>query len=193
MSNSVASLYAYVRLNPLSFVDPHGLFGFGVSPGGSVEGGVYWLGAGATASGGVGVFFGDQGVSTGMFGTFGVFAGGPNWGASYPRCPSKNNWAVGAYGGGGPNVFLTNANNVQDLSGPFKTLSFNAAFNLRIFSAQLSWGTNDAGQPIWVFSYGGPPPWVTVPTGGGYGLSASLYNTNTSTSSGGGECSCQYQ
>jgi hypothetical protein len=78
---------------------------------------------------------------------------------------------------------VSNASNVSDLSGPFRTYSFNYANGLRALSLQLSLGHNAAGQLIWEASYGGPlGPYLT---GGGFGLSFSGYNTNTVTRGGG--------
>jgi hypothetical protein len=68
----------------------------------------------------------------------------------------------------------TYANRVEDMAGPFRTLSFNFGWHLRVFSAQLQWGLNSAGDPIVIFNYGGPG---TI--GVGYGASVSLYDTNT--------------
>jgi RHS repeat-associated protein len=185
-----ANLYAYVWNSPLNFLDPFGWWGFGVSAGVAVEYGAVGVGAGATGSVGGGGFFDGMRPSIGGFASGGAFAGGPGWGASAPPCPSKNNWALGGFAGGGANVFLTNANNVLDLSGPFRTYSFNSGWGLRILSIQFSIGQNAAGQMIWNLSYGGPLG-LPFPTGGGYGLDVSAYNTNTRTTSGGGKCPCK--
>jgi hypothetical protein len=92
-----------------------------------------------------------------------VFAGG-----------GAGNFEVGAFGGGGLDVFITNASSVKDLSGSFKTYSLNAGWGVRLLSLQLSVGSNGT----WMLSYGGPLG-LPVPTGGGYGASFSEYNTNT--------------
>jgi RHS repeat-associated protein len=184
-----ANLYAYVWSSPTDFIDPLGWWGFGVSAAGSVEGGVYAVGAGATGSAGAGAFFDGFRPSAGGFASGGAFAGGPGRGWSAPGCPNKNNWAAGAYAGGGGNVFVTNANNVSDLSGPFKTYSLNVGWGVRLPSIQYSVGQNAAGQTTRVFSYGGPLP-TGVPTGAGYGASVSAYNTNTTTTAGRG-CGCR--
>jgi hypothetical protein len=152
-----------------------------------VEAGVIVVGAGGTKSIGGGLFFDGLNPSLGGFDTTGGFAGGPGWGVSSPSCPDKKNWAVGAYGGGGLGVFVTNANNVLDLSGPFKTYSFNAGWGLANLNLQFSIGSNSAGRTIWEFTYGGP---LGFPSGAGYGISASAINTNTKTTSGGGDCPC---
>ena len=65
-----------------------------------------------------------------------------------------------------------------DLSGPFKTASFNIGWGTANLNLQLSYGSNSAGQNIWLFNYGGP---LGVPSGGGFGVSGSLMNTNTVT------------
>jgi hypothetical protein len=152
-----------------------------------VEAGVIVVGAGGTKSIGGGLFFDGLNPSLGGFDTTGGFAGGPGWGVSSPSCPDKKNWAVGAYGGGGLGVFVTNVNNVLDLSGPFKTYSFNAGWGLANLNLQFSIGSNSAGRTIWEFTYGGP---LGFPSGAGYGISASAINTNTKTTSGGGDCPC---
>jgi len=163
-----ANLYAYVWDSPLNFVDPLGEGGIGVTGGASAEAGVIAAGAGATGSFGGGFFFNGlnpfDNPSVGGFASGGAFAGGPGWGKSAPSCPSKNNWVLGGFGGGGLNVVVTNANNVLDLSGPFKAFSLNAGWGLRVLSLQLSIGQNAAGKTIWEFSYGGPLG--PFPTGG---------------------------
>jgi len=181
------NFYAYANDDAVNEIDPAGLLGVGVTVGGSAEGGIIAAGAGATASAGGGLFFsGWNSPTVGAFCTFGAFAGGPRYGPSYPGSPSKSNWALGAYGGGGLNVFVTNANSVTDLSGPFVTYSFNIGWGLRLLSLQYSVGQNAAGQTIGVLQYGGP---LGFPSGGGFGVSFSKYNTNTWTTSGGG-CGC---
>jgi RHS repeat-associated protein len=182
------NLYGYVLNNPLSLIDPIGLLGFGIGLGGSAEGGVRAAGAGATGLIGGGIFSGGSDASLGGFASGGAFAGGPGWGASAPSCPNKDNWALGAFAGGGVNLFATNADNVLDLSGPFKTYSLNIGWGLRILSLQFAVGKNAAGRTIGVFGYGGP---LGFPSGGGFGLSVSKYNTNTQTTSGGGNCPCK--
>ena len=103
-------------------------------------------------------------------------------------CPSKTNWVLGGFAGAGVNLFGTNANNVLDLSGPFKTFSLQGGWITKAGGIQFSVGKNNAGDTIWIFSYGGP---FGVPTGFGFGGSASYYNTNTVTTQGGGKCPCK--
>ena len=82
--------------------------------------------------------------------------------------------AVGAFGGGGGGVFLTNARDVGSLGGPFQTYSFNAGWFLKGVGVQFQIGTDGT----WVVNYGGPLP---VPTGAGWGVAYSEYTTNTVT------------
>ena len=165
--------------------------GIGVSGGAAVEGGLVGVGAGAQGSVGFGGFVNTNNgnLSTGAFASGGAFAGGPGWGASAPSQPGNGNWALGAYAGGGASIWVSNANNVCDLSGPFKTYSVNAAWGWRAVTLQLSVGQNAAGRTIVVFNYGGPLPYLPV-TGGGFGASMSAYNTNTVTTAGRG-CGCK--
>jgi len=185
------NLYRYVWNSPTNFIDPLGEVGIGVSGGTAVEGGLVGVGAGAQGSVGFGGFVdtnnGD--TSTGAFASGGAFAGGPGWGASAPSQPGNGNWVLGAYAGGGASIWVSNANSVCDLSGPFKTYSINAAWGWRAATLQLSVGQNADGRTIVVFNYGGPLPYVPV-TGGGFGASISGYNTNTVTTAGRG-CGCK--
>ncbi len=174
--------YAYSFHDPTNIIDFSGLWGAGLSGGGSAEIGKFDVGAGITGSQSVGGFYNqDTGkFSTGIFRTFGALIGGPGYGYSYPSKPSaKDNWAVGGYAGGGANIWVTNARSACDVKGPFKTYSFNAGWRKFNINLQFSIGTAQDGKKIWLFNYGGPIPGVTIPTSYGYGASISKYNTNT--------------
>ncbi len=179
--NGGINLYDYVYNNPANLVDPLGLWGIIAGGGGNADVGIYAAGAGATGSVGVGGFYNQQagGFSAGAFASGGATA---YWGhhvASAPSSPNcNNNWVVGAYAGGGAFVGITNAKNVQDLSGPFKTYSFNIGWGPLNLSIQFSIGQNAAGQTIGSFTYGGP---LGFPSGGGFGAAASEYHTYTTT------------
>jgi hypothetical protein len=188
------NLYRYVWNAPTDFVDPTGQIGFGVSAGVAAEGGLVVVGTGAQGSVGAGGFVNTSNgnVSAGAFKSGGAFAGGVvpvlgSWGVSAPSQPSNANWAFGAYAGGGAGLWLSNANSVGDLSGPFYTTSFNLAWKFRALTLNLSVGKNACGQTIWIFNYGGPLG--NIPTGGGFGGSLSGYNTNTVTT--GRACACK--
>jgi RHS repeat-associated protein len=171
--------YAYVDGRVYDMVDPRGLWGFGVAGGVSGEGG---LGAGIGATGSIGAgIFGDRNghLSTGGFASGGAFAGMFGTGYRTPAAPGPNVWAAGAYAGGGLGIWGTNAENVCDLLGPFKTWSFNAGYGIKNINIQVSYGYNAAGRPIVFINYGGPLPLVTIPTGAGLGISVSQMNTNT--------------
>lgn len=175
--------YTYAGNDPVNTIDSTGLIGFGIVASESVEGGAGKVGIGQTGSAGVG-FFAD-GVGPSSHQEVGAFA---SWGGTnsldsyspqhaYPnRCDDAA--VVGAYAGGGVGWFVTNANHASDLNGPFHTASLNFGWAARVFSLQLSWGTNAAGDSIWSFGYGGPGT-----LGVGYGFSASHYDTNTVTAS----------
>jgi hypothetical protein len=88
---------------------------------------------------------------------------------------------LGGYAGAGAGVFLTNAENVSDLSGPFSNFAFSAAFGPIGGWFQLSWGKNSKGESIFVTTYNGP---FDIPTSLGIGASLSMYPTNTWTAGG---------
>jgi hypothetical protein len=82
----------------------------------------------------------------------------------------------GAYAGAGPSVTFTNARSVQQLSGPFTTLSFNLGVGPVKGSLQLSYSNG-----IYEFSIAPPIPFVSP----GIGLSLSKVTTNTVTTKSG--------
>lgn len=141
--------------------------------GGSVEGGLPGVaGAAATGSAGGGVFYNPQsGFSGGAFAGGGAtaYAGGSNVGAPAQSGPG----VLLASAGGGGGVFVTNAQYVSQLSGPFTNYSLNVGFGPFQFSAQLALGGN-----IWEASLSPPRAGVT------FGLSASRVTTNTVTTAG---------
>ena len=84
--------------------------------------------------------------------------------------PNGENWALGAFAGGGAGGFATNANSVGDLAGPFKTASLNVGAGEVSGSLDLSKGRNSAGNEITESS---------LTFGPGIGISAAQMNTNT--------------
>ena len=169
------NLYAYVANNPLNYIDPLGLWGFGVIGSESTEAGVVIIGAGQTGSIGGGVFAEGffQNVNLGGFASWGGLAGGPGYGYNTGD-DKKGNFIFGGYAGAGGGIFITNAKKASDLCGTAKTFSINAGWGKRVGSIQLS--VSEDGT--WIFSYGGPLPNLPV-TGVGYGVSISYYNTRT--------------
>ncbi len=158
-----ANPYRYVSNIPILQVDPFGLWGVGVTAGGSVEGGVV-VGSGATVSGGVGVFGGgSQGINTGGYVSGGAYSGTPGNNVGYPggQNVQTGNGVIGGYAGVGVGGFITNATSACQLSGPFSTWSINTPWG----SAQF--GYSDG---TWIGS-------ITVGPGIGGGVSG--YPTNT--------------
>jgi hypothetical protein len=141
--------------------------------GSSTEGGLPGAaGAGATGSAGAGIFYNPQGgFSGGAFAGGGAtaYAGGANVGAPAQNSPG----VLGASGGGGGGAFLTNAQSVSQLSGPFAVYSFNLGFGPFQLSAQLALGGN-----IWEASFNPPKAGWTL------GASISKVTTNTVTTAG---------
>jgi len=127
----------------------------------------------ATGAAGGGAFYNPTTAFSG--GTFAgggatAYAGGSN--VSVPAQQSSPG-VLGASAGGGASVFVTNAQYVQELSGPFTTYSLNVGLGPTRFSAQLALGGN-----IWDLSLS------IGPMGATYGLSGSRVTTNTVTSRG---------
>lgn len=152
--------------DPINFIDPIGLWGFGVTAGGSAEGGVGVVGAGGTGFVGGGVFGGgSEGINVGGFAGGGAFAGGPGYGSSEPQCQDNQTGALGAFAGAGAGVFFTNATRASQLAGYSNTYSFNLGVGPIKFSAQLGRSGN-----IWSTSFTFGP---------GIGISGSTYPTWT--------------
>ena len=166
------NLYQYAYANPISTTDPAGLWGAGVTAGGSAEAGIPGVvGAGGTGSVGYGGFYDpDTGTgSDGVFASGGAFAAGPCGSASFPNVPGRKG-AAGGFAGVGGGIFLTNAPNVGALGGPFDTYTVNVGVGPLQFSVQ--------------FGYSDGIGILSVTAGPGAGLSASEYPTTTVTAPG---------
>jgi RHS repeat-associated protein len=149
--------------------------GIGVALGGNIDlgGGPIPLGANGTVGAGAGVFHNKaggvvKGLSAGAYssGGTGAYAGSKATGT--PKQDPKNLYSLGAYVGGGPSAFVTNAASVQQLKGPFTTASVNVGVANANLGVQFSFGGG-----IWQFSI--TPPIISA----GYGLAMSVVTTNT--------------
>lgn len=121
-----------------------------------LEGSAGLGGAGATAQGqiGAGAFMGQSGsLNTGSFATGAAAARfGPSQAGSPNQSGSVNPVVMGAYAGAGLGVFVTNATNVEQLGGPFQTLtlatpvgSISLSFGGGIWSASVTAGPGAVG------------------------------------------------
>ena len=72
----------------------------------------------------------------------GWFVGPPS---SAGLCGPTTHAVAGATIGGGPGIFLTNANSVSDLDGYGESFNINAA----LFGFSYSWGYNSSGDYVW--------------------------------------------
>ena len=159
--------YVYAGDDPIDYLDPFGLdkcgstngfiHSFGLSYGGNADiGGGPNTGFASTASAGYGAFHdSNTGFSRGGYvegGVAGYLA------AAYAGAPSQQGqpFSFGAYAGVGPSVWVSNAQSVQQLGGPFTTLSLNVGAGPVKGSLQLSYGGG-----IWSLSVGPPIPYVS--------------------------------
>jgi RHS repeat-associated protein len=149
--------------------------GAGVSVSETTDIGAYFLGAGQSGSFGRLWWKGDDEVGSVKFLTWGGFLGSGSMAYPQQTDASEKNFAIGAFGGGGINLLITNMRTEADLERPFWNLFINAGWIFREASVQVSVGANG----VYVLSYGGRFPFINVPTGLGFLGSLSVYYTNT--------------
>jgi RHS repeat-associated protein len=150
---------------------PHG---GGIYGSGGAEAGVGDAGAAATVSAGRGGFVDSNGhVSSGQFLSGGTMAYAGEHAVGAPT-QTATPGAGGASAGLGAYLFLTNAQSVSQLSGPFQTYSVNVGIGIAQISVQLS-----VGGGIW--ELGVSPPFA----GATAGASASKLTTTTVATGGG--------
>jgi RHS repeat-associated protein len=148
--------------------------GAGIGGGYNVDLGVGVAGASSTAGVGAGVFrengSGGNSNSAGAFASGGAAVYSGSKVSGIPAQNSKTVFSVGAYGGVGANIFFTNAGSVQQLKGPFTTVSVNVGIEIANLGVQVSFGGG-----LWSVSV--TPPIVSF----GGGAAASVITTNTVT------------
>ncbi len=153
-----------------------GTSGFGggllIGYGGSFDAGLGATGVTGTGSVAGGLFYGSgNGFSAGALASGGTAAYALGNAAGAPTQTGQP-FSLGAYAGAGPNITVTNARSVQQLGGPFTTLTLNVGVGPVKGSVQLSFANG-----IFELSVGPPIP-VVAP---GIGLSVSKVVTNTVT------------
>ena len=157
------NLGTYVGGNPISFVDPLGLAGWGFNAGGSIEWGVDSAVA-AQASTGFASFFDTSNTSpmyplgapsAGVYTSSGAMAGA-----------TLDQNVGGASAGLGLGCFITNAKTAEQLRGPFDTWTL----NLPIISFQYASGDDPVDGNTWTFG---------VSFGKSWGSSLSHYSVVT--------------
>ncbi|HET7103032.1 MAG TPA: RHS repeat-associated core domain-containing protein [Terracidiphilus sp.] len=147
-----------------------GTGGVGVGAGYNADLGAGAAGASSTGGGSGGLFHNSGGgFSGGLFGSGGAAA---YFGSHMAGAPSQtsSSFVLGGYAGAGASFFFTNAGGVQQLGGPFTTVSVNVGVGIANLGVQLSFGGG-----IW--QLGITPPIASV----GIGAAGSVIRTNTIT------------
>jgi RHS repeat-associated protein len=148
-----ANLYGYVGNSPMNGNDPTGLFGSGVIAGvsgtiglGGGYGGAMSIGAGVFVDIGEGGGTGSGATTASAFISGGFTAPTPFGQQSMPSNPASlfPDFALGASGGWGVGYFMTNADSVEDLRGPFTT----TILSLPWFSVKLILDSPQMGDPL---------------------------------------------
>lgn len=151
---SRSNLYEYAGSDPVNRVDPTGLNGGGIIITATGELGQVG-GVGGTAAVGVGVFVsGDTGAgSFGTFDSYGGFAGGPQFGTSFPSGldyadgpGNGSNFVYGNAVGIGYGFFFTTADCLEAISGWSRNRSLNLSFAKLSVGISYSW--SDTAQTL---------------------------------------------
>lgn len=169
------STFGYVGSRPLDFIDPYGLWGFGLIGGGTAEGGVNY-GGGATGAVGVGFFAdGMNNAHLGAFASGGVISKGPtketDWTIPARKPSAPGDGILGAFIGAGGGLYATNATCVDQLEGAARTSSLHFGTGPLQFSIQYTSGYVN-NKHVWTGS---------LTFGPGVGASTSQYPTQTAT------------
>lgn len=162
--------------DPVNLIDPSGLIGLIVSYGGTGAVGAGFTSVAGNASVGEGLFYNTQSDTGSMASEF-TYGGYAQGSPKLDPCKKGVPFTLGAYGGTGAEIALTNANSVDDVAGPFEMVSFNVGLGPISFGVQYSEGKNAEGKTIGVL--GVTPPGPQAP---GLGIDLSYYETNTITS-----------
>jgi hypothetical protein len=165
-SNTQLFRRCHTAARPTNLTDPLGLWGVGVQLTGQFESGIGIGGVGVQGARGV-ARFGNG--NEGEFQTYGGFGGNPLQGVGYP---GNRGIVLGGSVGAGLSGFLTNADEMAELAGPFHTISINAGLLLPWFrsSFQISFDSN------WTVVVAVGPPFAGLLSGPG---SLSYYKTTT--------------
>jgi RHS repeat-associated protein len=150
-----------------------GGIGLGIGGGGNVDAGLGFFGASATVSGGGGVFYNHagsltSGLSLGGFTSGGATAYAGSHVVGAPKQDASTLFTVGAYAGGGANLFITNAASAQQLRLTTTTFSMNVGVGIANLGVQVSTGNGIHALSI-------TPPIVSA--GIGFGFSAMTTKT----------------